>query len=260
MKTKHLKLIMELIFIFIIPLILICGTSTIEKTYVYDNSGNYQTSQTELSFDNSIIKYSDGYKNIINDFNVWNEDWEDGSYNIYGSKVPNDETIRSKDKINVIPQQTYYFHSSTNFSIICLYYNDTFVDAIGLNNNSSYTIPSNVNQLAFALSGGYGNTYKNDTIINISVGWANGNYVPYGRPLILITDTDVSGQNNINYTAWGNIKNLLVNNLELNDSILLDLIICYTILWFLMFILWHFFYLFFDGLVHLFIDWKKRSD
>ena len=52
-------------------------------------------------------------------------------------------------------------------------------------------------------------------------------------------------------TIWGNIKQLLVENLELNDNILLDIVLCYTILWLIMWILWHVFYGFFELIWHL---------
>ena len=69
MIKKNIKLIMELIFIFILPLVFICFTSEIqvERNFEYDNNGNYETSQEtkKLSFDNSIIKYTKQTETIL---------------------------------------------------------------------------------------------------------------------------------------------------------------------------------------------------
>lgn len=49
---KKIKVIFEMCFIFLVPLILLCINLHIQKDFVYDNNGNYESSDFSFEFDN----------------------------------------------------------------------------------------------------------------------------------------------------------------------------------------------------------------
>lgn len=283
MKERHLKLIMELIFIFIIPLILMACTSEIKRNYEYDNLGNFETSELELSFDNSIIKYTNdkqyiNYLDFNQDFdyrsiNTFNESGldlinnNDGSITITGTSSA---VVAFPISSDLIIGHKYYIQGATSVINIYdsnnpLYTTDTIAELVngnywGVRILSGYQINETIYFQVVDLTKmfGVGNEpttvqeYK-DIMVNQFYDYTESQIIQYESNSI------ISDNYRINYTLWGNIKSLIVDNLQLNDSILLDLIICYTILWFIMFIIWHMLYLFFDMLIHIGVDWGHRE-
>jgi len=118
------------------------------------------------------------------EFNKWDEEWEVGS--IDGTTGQNSDSttlIRSKNYIPVVPGQTYYIGNQSKIVINVHKYGS---DKSYLGNynytNSTMTIPSNVYYLRLRFGSAYGNSYKEDTCVNISKTTGspkNGDYVPY---------------------------------------------------------------------------------
>lgn len=223
MNKKNLKLIMELIFIFILPLVFICFTSEIqiEREFTYDNEGNYETSQDtkSLSFDNSIIKYTktesiqslnlvtfpNSNTELTGDFYIKISDIEDGYYTLYYNDLG-----KNIIQIQFRETQVRYYDEETpdenNYNIL---------DTVTINGDNYYKF-----------------------------NWLNTqfNYYDYGEILINNGYYQYTNQTTTKNTIWGNIKQLLIDNLDLNDNVLLDIVLCYMILWLIHWIIWHLFY------------------
>ena len=105
--------------------------------------------------------------------NVWNEEWEVGTYDeTTGEKSSAIQAFRSKNKIRVIPNGQYYFNitslpvSATRYPRIFKYAANG--DYLGVYNLTSPTlnIASDTAYITFRLDTNYGTTYKNDISIN----------------------------------------------------------------------------------------------
>lgn len=121
-------------------------------------------------------------------FNLWDEEWESGSYSSTGQKVTTAaERIRSANKIHVLPSTTYYMTKGVN--ILCQYdSNGDFISFVQLGVDSasnvghSVTMGENTHFITFASYAYYGNTYKNDICINLAHNNSrNGEYEPYEK-------------------------------------------------------------------------------
>ena len=119
---------------------------------------------------------------VMNGFNQWDEVWEVGGIDgTTGQNTTNTTTIRSKNYIPVIPNQTYYI-GNTGGVVINVHKYAADKSYLGNYNytNQTFTIPSDVYYLRLRFGTAYGTTYKNDTCINISWdGERNGEYEPY---------------------------------------------------------------------------------
>ena len=116
-------------------------------------------------------------------FNQWDEEWESGSYNITtGEKAVDANNIRSKNRIPVVPNTTYYFRQETATSNALLFYDASgnYISYLSRTGNNSFSTPENAYFMSFYLSSGYGTTYKNDICINLHwSGTRDGEYEPY---------------------------------------------------------------------------------
>lgn len=105
----------------------------------------------------------------VSGINVWDEDWEVGGYASSDGNVWNtSDRIRSKstDYIPIVPS-TQYYSCSSSIMDICFYDDDkSFVSSTAISANGTFTAPSNVRYMRFALRPGYGTTYNNDISIN----------------------------------------------------------------------------------------------
>ena len=122
---------------------------------------------------------ADGIKSV--GFNAWDEKWEQGMYDsANGNKIPNDSTIRNKNKIKVIEGQQYYFKSGW-CQVFFYDMNNSFIGSTETGENGGLvSIPQNARYMAFRTSTNYGMAYKNDICINLShTGYRNGEYQPY---------------------------------------------------------------------------------
>lgn len=119
-------------------------------------------------------------------FNVWDEEWEKGYWNVNtGQSVYDVNYIRCKNFIEIIPNTTYCLGNNTT-SIASrnneVLYFDENQNIIGYDNvlgNSTFTTPLNCAYIKFYMNLNYGGTYNNDICINISNQDLNGTYKPY---------------------------------------------------------------------------------
>ena len=127
-------------------------------------------------------------------FNQWDEEWEVGAYDGSGQKTVNANVIRSKNKINVIPNTDYYFYYSGSASLTMrwVFYdaNEQLISSSPSHvPNEIFTTPNDAYYMAFNCNANYGTVYKNDMCINLS-GDQNGIYEPYTASTTTIpTDT-----------------------------------------------------------------------
>lgn len=122
---------------------------------------------------------AEGIKSV--GFNAWDEEWEQGMYDsANGNKIPNDSTIRNKNKIKVIEGQQYYFKSGW-CQVFFYDMNNSFTGSTETGENGGLiSIPQNARYMAFRTSSNYGMAYKNDICINLAhSGYRNGEYQPY---------------------------------------------------------------------------------
>ena len=124
-------------------------------------------------------------------FNQWDEEWEVGylgySSSNEGQPIPmQNNTIRSKNFIKVLPNTSYYF----KYPIAEVHYvweYDENKNALGhyqllaSRNNNTFTTPSDCHYIKFACEPTYGTTYKHDICINLSDPSRNGEYEPYKK-------------------------------------------------------------------------------
>lgn len=108
----------------------------------------------------------------VSGVNVWDEEWENGSYSATGQKVTSAANrIRCKNPIPVKPNTTYYFE---NFVYILCQFdkNGDFISFIQLgidamnNPSHTYTVGTNTYYITWASVQQYGTTYNHDISIN----------------------------------------------------------------------------------------------
>ena len=113
-------------------------------------------------------------------FNQWDEEWENGYYNINtGAKASNSNYIRCKNLIHVLPNTQYYFKTSVSDGGIVFYDgNGGYISGTYYSTYSSniFTTPNGCGLLGFYQNG---QTYNNDVCFNISNPSLNGKYEPY---------------------------------------------------------------------------------
>lgn len=98
--------------------------------------------------------------------NIWDEEWEVGSYNADGTEYPSTARIRTKNYILVKPSTTYYFH--TNGATADVHYYDKSKAHISLDQktDATFTTPSGCFFIRFCMSVAYGTTYGDNLSIN----------------------------------------------------------------------------------------------
>jgi hypothetical protein len=119
-------------------------------------------------------------------FNQWDEEWEVGKISTTtGDNITGNTEIRSKNHIRVLPGNTYCAHIDNAPWMAVIAYDEEkrFVSNLGgINNNFTFTVPSNCHYVRFYTASTYGTTYKNDICINLSwSGTRNGEYLPYQK-------------------------------------------------------------------------------
>lgn len=284
MNIKRLKYIMEMIFIFILPILFILPCIKVEDNYIYDNEGNYNSSSKEIVFNSPfdlsvntieeetfltssyLASIDSTYEVSYNSQYDWLELTDGDDFLFY----PNGGTIwfLEEDTGDNWENQTYSFYvyienSSTGVFNCTLHYGGNFgndrVDVIPedeydaemftiYNNNGYNANMISISQVLLFLEG---QRYY-ECIPNI-------NFIHFDdlcyRVVNRYTNVNVITENE-DLTIYGKIKSLFVNYLQINDSILLDFVMTYTILWIIMFIIWHLIYLLLDFLLHF---WRKED-
>lgn len=156
------------------------------KTYNHDICINLSDS----SFNGQYEPYRKrtlnlGLNNIrVKSHNIWDEEWENGIYNpTSGAKESNPECIRSKNKIRILPNTTYYINKAGVNGVFGVFYydeNENFISSVtGSSVGTTVTTPSNATYMTFRCYSSYGTTYNNDICINVSSSF-NGQYEPHG--------------------------------------------------------------------------------
>lgn len=147
----------------------------------------FNNNQDDIIYHNFSYE-CDRYSGISNykyfGYNWWDEEWELGIYNINnGEKLTRIDTIRTKNKIPLIPYQSYYFYFPSSYSYIwvCKYDSSgAFIGNTVIDSNSIYVNDSETCFITFYLREPLNITsYDNNICINISNSDVNGNYYPY---------------------------------------------------------------------------------
>lgn len=126
--------------------------------------------------------------------NIWDEEWEVGSIsNTTGENEANNSVIRSKNYINVVPNETYYFKTA-NVQLFYYLYDEkkNFLGVTSSVINGTLTIPPLCHYIRFRMSSVYGTTYNHDICINISDVAINGTYYPYFEGLKYVSISGLS--------------------------------------------------------------------
>lgn len=123
----------------------------------------------------------DGYSEIdvhSTGSNVWDEVTELGAINVVnGQNVANNNFIRSKNYIPVLPNTVYYKCAPQN--ILQLYYgkDKTYLSYGSWNKNTTFATPANCYFVRFYVAQEYGTTYNDDIALNYPETFTE--YAPY---------------------------------------------------------------------------------
>lgn len=260
MKEKNIKLIMELIFIFILPLLILLPCVSIYNDYEYDSYGNYVSSNKIIKFDN-IFEYGDsGYNIELLDYRIFRVSDRNDNPSIYDNVYITSNTLylRLQDASNniiycpsflVMYNGSYHINIATanpfpNGSTNLLIYDLPLTNSnfLVINNVVYYSVNSLLSDLLTIDTGSFG--YGIYNLINIQ-------YVPatiYTYSIYEYNDLSLLGKYKLLFTEY----------LNFNDSPILDLFISYNFLWLMMFISWHLMYAFLDFVIHL-VKIRKRE-
>lgn len=131
-------------------------------------------------------------------FNQWDEEWELGSYNITtGVKETNNQRIRSKNFIPILPNTVYYHTDPTGAGDIRFCYYDAdknFIRAGSWVLAGTFTTDANCHYITFFCGAAYGTTYKNDIVINLHWdGARDGEYEPYKKNSYALDPIELRG-------------------------------------------------------------------
>ena len=173
-------------------------------------------------------------------FNQWNEEWEVGylgySSSNEGQPIPmQNNTIRSKNFIKVLPNTSYYFKYPIAEAHYVWEYDENknalgHYQLLASGNNNPFTTPSDCHYIKFACEPAYGNTYNHDICINLSNPTRNGEYEPYKRhsypldsSLTLRGIPKLDASNNLyydgdEYTSDGKVKRKYTEPIVLDGS------------------------------------------
>lgn len=114
--------------------------------------------------------------------NIWDEEWENGTYSTATGNYDGNATDRicSKNKIKVIQNTTYYIKLSSGSTRIFYYdNNNNFLGTSSLITNETFITPNGCGYINFSPTNTYGTTYHHDICINKSNSAINGNYYHY---------------------------------------------------------------------------------
>jgi len=157
------------------------------------NPANYQTQLEQGTQATSYEPYSNicpisGYDSASYNrcgVNVWDEEWELGTFDANGNEVSASDRIRSKNNIKCYPEQTMFFNSP-NYGYLYFYdsYNN-FISSLTKAPNTTFTSPNNAVYMRFRLDPAYGTTYNHDISINYPSTITT--YQPYQGQAITLT-------------------------------------------------------------------------
>lgn len=143
----------------------------------------------EYAYNEGTIVNNKVEKVVTTGRNIWDEEWELGSYDEYGRKIASSDSIRSKNMFVCLPHTSYYWRipnkANGSYMGFCFFYDisGAFISKspVGPTAYLTMTTPSNARFVAFNLREEYGTTYNNDICINLSDPSINGKYFPYEK-------------------------------------------------------------------------------
>lgn len=276
---KKIKMWIELLFIFLLPLIFMSLSVKIETTKEYDENNNeisklnnftweypYNDFKNEKHYIN-YLKYNQQVNNI--NFSITTSALEIRGVNL----VTNHKYLCYSDYSrvsngNVIDYQTFLRYRGT--TIFYAFNDNNYYIYQPLNDGILYLGAQTYNNFAGEVTGHFnvidltlmfGNGYEptitefqNYNIINLPT-----EYIQEQEVIYYTENTNISENWKYNYSVWGTIYNdIIIKNLYLTDNITTRFILTYTITWFIMFILWHTIYVPFDWLIHLVTPKQKE--
>ena len=122
-------------------------------------------------------------------FNLWDEEWEQGSIDGNGNNISSSTAIRGINYIRVLPSTAYYAKGT-----LAVFYHDANKSFISyeMKTDTTFTTPSNCAYLRLCTS--YlitYHTYNHDICINLSDPAKNGTYEPYKRVVLPLNLADL---------------------------------------------------------------------
>ena len=140
--------------------------------------------EDEYAYDEGTISSNNKVEKVASTgIQLWDEQWEVGSYNSQGEKSTATDRIRSKNPIRVIGGKAYYCYLGVTAPTAeaASFWYDENMNLISYDwawKNGARTAPANAVYLNIAIYGG-GATYGNNVCINLSEPSINGQYFPY---------------------------------------------------------------------------------
>lgn len=154
------------------------------------------------AYDAGSLQSVQAAKHVTVGFNQWDEEWEQGYINTSnGQDLPSNNQIRSKNYIPVIPNTVYCSHIGGAAWMAIEAYDEgkNFIQNLGgINNNFTFTTPSNCHYIRFYAPTTYGGTYKNDICINLHWdGERDSEYEAYNKHEYPLADVTLRGIPNL---------------------------------------------------------------
>ena len=138
---------------------------TITYSHFMVEIGSTATSYEPYSNICPITAYTEGEIEVRGEGNIWDEEWENGSYT-NGQKTTDASKVRCKNPISCYPSTTYFFAAPSNANVQFLKENGTYISSAGVLGNTTFTTPSTARYIVFNMYNAYGNTYNSDISIN----------------------------------------------------------------------------------------------
>ena len=146
----------------------------------------------------------EGVQVFCSGYNIWDEQWEVGSFSNTGEPVDDTKTIRSKNFIRIMPNSKY---ATSNINLTVYYYDENmnFISSKG-RVTKQITTPDAVYYMKFKLSG---TTYSNNIYISVYDENITSKYVPYVGSSVAVSDSEgfVNG-----LISYGELTTLITDN------------------------------------------------
>ena len=127
---------------------------------------NYPDYTGYVDYDEGTIVDTEDYEYQTTGVNLWDEEWELGSYNTTnGEKITDNSKIRNKNPIRVLGNTTYNKLAPDNSVYWLVFYdiNMNYIENQGINYGSNtFTTPLNACYMNMLFESAYGTTYKHD--------------------------------------------------------------------------------------------------
>lgn len=112
-------------------------------------------------------------------WNIWDEEWENGSWTLDGTKYSRNDAIRCKNLIKVFPNTGYYISRFVSYLVFFDSAGNVLASSTAIQNTRAFTTPSGAYYVVFYVAGD--TTYNNDICLSLSDPSRNGTYEPYWR-------------------------------------------------------------------------------